>query len=77
VLDVVGGAVQPLMTSSMPLALGDVFCWTGCAARCFVADAEQAALVPWRSGTGGTLVEDALVKIDTTTGLPPRSFGAF
>jgi hypothetical protein len=75
-VDTAGGAVKSLMTSAMPLALGDVFCRPGCAARCFVADAEQSVLVPWRVGEDGTMAMEPGVKVDTTTGLPPRALGA-
>jgi len=63
-------------THAAPFALGDLLCLPGCSARCFLADASTGAILPLDVDTGAVTTGPAL-RVDTTTGLPPRSIGVF
>jgi hypothetical protein len=69
------GTISAVYAAKSSFVLGDVFCHAA-AGACWVADAENNALQPWTL-TGATLTEGTPIVVNTTTGLPPRSFGTY
>lgn len=76
VLDLGSGIATRAFSASRAFVLGDVRCTTGCASRCFVADADRAGLARFTVTAGAAGAVD-LLAVDVTRGLPPRYLGGF
>jgi hypothetical protein len=75
-LDLAGGEATTLAEAADAFSFGDLRCAPGCGERCFLADAGQNTLRPFRL-EGGALAPEAGLRVDTAFGLPPRALGAY
>ncbi|HEU4409081.1 MAG TPA: hypothetical protein VFS43_27735 [Polyangiaceae bacterium] len=75
-LDLESGEATTLAEAADAFSFGDVRCAPGCGDLCFLADAGENALRPFRLA-GGALVAGPGLRVDTAFGLPPRAIGAY
>lgn len=75
-VDLASGDVATLVEAADAFSFGDLRCSPGCGELCFLADAGENALRPFRLA-GGALTPEPGVRVDTAFGLPPRVIGAY